>query len=410
MARNGEWNPQKWQFLGILGLQKVAKTDIIGVDKHRNNMIKRDIEQRIKDKIGKNKTIVIYGARQVGKTTLLLTIFGKDVPHDDILWLNGDNSSTQDVFSVSSVEAYRPLFERYKTVIIDEAQRIPDIGLKLKILQDNFGGKIQFVATGSSSFDLANKINEPMTGRKWTFWLPVPTAHELVESFGAADERVDLNTRLVYGSYPAVVMNPKDAREIVTELAIDSLYRDVLALGEIIKTDKLRTILKALALQVGSQVSMTELASLVGIDRKTVDKYISLLEQSFIIFRLPSFSRNLRNELKFSQKIYFYDNGIRNAIVNDFRPMDTRMDAGAVFENYVVAELKKKYHDDNIYFWRTTDGQEVDFVSERDGEISLYEVKWNERKNAKVPASFNDAYHPKEFVVVNRENAVEVLS
>ena len=372
-------------------------------------MIKRDLEQKIRDKLGKGKAIVIYGARQVGKTTLLMQIFGKDVPNDDVLWLNGDNDSTREMFKASSEEAYRPLFERYKTIIIDEAQRIPDIGLKLKIMQDNYGDKIQFVATGSSSFDLANKINEPMTGRKWTFWLPALTAHELVENNGLVAERGSLENRLIYGAYPGVVTAPEDARETITELADDGLYRDVLTLGEIIKTDKLRLILKALALQVGSQVSMNELAGLVGIDRKTVDKYISLLEQSFIIFRLPSYSRNLRNELKFSQKIYFYDNGIRNAVINDFRPMDARADAGATFENYIVSELKKHHHADNMYFWRTSDQAEIDVLIERDGELTAYEVKYNAKKTAKLPTSFVETYRPKEFVVVNRENCLEVI-
>ena len=372
-------------------------------------MIKRDQEQKIRDKLGKGKAIVIYGARQVGKTTLLMQIFGKDIPNDDVLWLNGDNDSTREMFKVSSAEAYRPLFDRYKTIIIDEAQRISDIGLKLKILQDNFGDHIQFVATGSSSFDLANKINEPMTGRKWTFWLPALTAHELAKSHGIVKESEMLPSRLIYGAYPAVVTDIKNAREIVTELADDGLYRDVLTLGEIIKTDKLRVMLKALALQVGSQVSMNELAELVGIDRKTIDKYISLLEQSFIIFRLPSYNRNLRNELKFSQKIYFYDNGIRNAIINDFRPMDARTDAGAVFENYVVSELKKVHHADNMYFWRTTDQAEIDVLIERDGELTAYEIKYNPKRVAKLPASFAAAYPLKEFVVVNRENCLDVL-
>ena len=372
-------------------------------------IIKREIEQKIRDKIGKGKVIVIYGARQVGKTTLLETIFGKDVPNDDTLWLNGDQDTTQSFFEVASPEAYAPVVLKYKTVIIDEAQRIPNIGLKLKILHDNFGDRVQFVATGSSSFDLANKINEPMTGRKWTFWLPVPTAAELAGAFGEIEEKANLANRLIYGSYPAVVTEPTDAREIVTELASDSLYRDVLTYGEIIKTDKLRTILKALALQIGSQVSMTELSSLVGIDRKTVDKYISLLEQSFIIFRLPSYSRNLRNELKFSEKIYFYDVGIRNAIINDFRPVDVRQDIGAVFENYVVSELKKKYHDDNLYFWRNTDQQEVDFVVERDGELAAYEVKYNEKRATKLPGVFEKAYQPKSFMIVNRENYLDTI-
>ena len=369
-------------------------------------MIKRDLEGKIRDKIGKNKVIVIYGARQIGKTTLLKMIFG-DQPN--VLWLNGDNETIRSTLDIASPEAFRPIFGNYSTVIIDEAQRIPDIGLKLKIMQDNFGDKIQFIATGSSSFDLANKINEPMTGRKWTFWLSAPSISELVNTYGYIHEKSNLETRLIYGSYPDVVVNPEEAQEIITELSTDALYRDVLSLGEIIKTDKLRTILKALALQIGSQVSMHEIAGLVGIDSKTVDKYISLLEQSFIIFRLPSYSKNLRNELKFSQKIYFYDNGIRNAIINDFRPLDIRQDAGAVFENYIVSELKKKHQSDNLYFWRNTDQQEIDIVLEKDHTLSAIEIKFNERKSPKIPNSFATTYQPTDFLVINRDNYLNLL-
>lgn len=371
-------------------------------------IIKRTIEKNIKQKLGSSKAIVIYGARQVGKTTLLQTIFGTPGSDKSTLWLNGDNASTRDMLSVASPEAFRPILAGYSTVIIDEAQRIEDIGLKLKIMQDNFGDHVQFVATGSSSFDLANKINEPMTGRKWTFWLPAPSAAELADSYGFAEEQGNLDNRLIYGSYPAVVTDLANARDTVTELASDSLYKDILSLGDIIKTDKLRMILKALALQIGSQVSLTEIASLVGIDRKTVDKYISLLEQSFIIFRLPSFGRNLRNELKFSQKIYFYDVGIRNAIVNDFRPMDSRPDSGALFENYIISELKKKHPKENIYFWRTTDQQEIDFVLERNGEITAIEVK--ERQVAKLPNSFLQAYSPAHIEVINHSNYLQYLT
>lgn len=370
-------------------------------------MIKRDLENKIQDKIGKGKAIVIYGARQVGKTTLLKIIFG-DNPN--VLWLNGDSETVRESLEVASPEAFRPILGNFTTVIIDEAQRIKDIGLKLKILQDNFGDKIQFVATGSSSFDLANKINEPMTGRKWTFWLPAPSASELVNTYGYIQEKANLESRLIYGSYPAVVTDLENAKETITELSSDSLYRDVLSLGEIIKTDKLRTILKALALQVGSQVSMNEIAGLVGIDSKTVDKYISLLEQSFIIFRLPSYSKNLRNELKFSQKIYFYDNGIRNAIINDFRSLDVRQDAGAIFENYAISELKKKYPNDNIYFWRNTDQQEVDFVLEKDGKLIAIEVKYNEKKTTKLPNGFAETYQPNDFKIINRDNYLDILA
>lgn len=374
-----------------------------------NKMIKREIEDEIRKRIGKGKTIVIYGARQVGKTTLLQQIFGKDEPNDDILWLNGDDEATLQMFEVASAKAYEPLFARYKTVIIDEAQRIPNIGLKLKILHDNFGKTTQFVATGSSSFDLANKINEPMTGRTWTYWLPSLSVKELSDYYGPFDVMTNLDNRLIYGTYPGVVTDMQNAREILDGLATSNLYRDVLTYGEIIKTDKLSVILKALALQVGNQVSMTELASLVELDRKTVDKYIALLEQSFIVFRLHSYAKNMRNELKFSQKIYFYDVGIRNALIQDYAPLAARNDVGALFENYVVAELVKKYRHDNVYFWRNNHQQEIDFIVQENGKLHAYEAKYNEKKSAKIPGVFEREYQPASYTVINRENYWRVL-
>ena len=370
-------------------------------------MIKREIEPEIRAQIGRGKTIVIYGPRQVGKTTLLHTIF------DDaggVLWLNGDEQSTQEMLAYASREAYAPIVASYQTVIIDEAQRIENIGLKLKILHDNFGDKVQFVATGSSSFELANKINEPMTGRKRTFFLPPISALELSSTNGYASEYANLRNRLLYGSYPAVVTDVGDAVATLRELANENLYKDVLNLGEIIKTNKLQEILKALAYQIGSQVSLNELAQLVGLDRKTVDKYIGLLEQAFVVFRLPSFGRNLRNELKSSQKIYFWDVGIRNAIIESFQAVDFRNDIGALFENYIVAELKKRPQSGNYYFWRNSEQQEVDFLSVMGDEIAATEIKWNEKRSARLPRIFVDTYQPKMTRIINRENYLMELT
>ena len=370
-------------------------------------MIKRDLESEIRGKIGTGKTIVIFGARQVGKTTLIQKIFGEE---EGVLWLNGDDDDTRAVMAKASKETLGKMIQGYKTVIIDEAQRIEDIGLKLKILHDNYSNEVQFVATGSSSFDLANKINEPMTGRKWTFWLPAFTARELVNDSNYITEYGNLENRLIYGSYPAVVTAEGGTRrEILDELKSDNLYKDVLSFGEIIKTTKLREILQALALQIGSQVSMNELGALLDIDRKTVDKYISLLEQAFIIFRLPSFKRNLRNELKTSQKIYFYDNGIRNALINDYRPVGLRDDAGALFENYIVSEMKKTHVSDNLYFWRNLEQQEIDLLIERDGVITAIEAKYSPKKSVKFPKSFEETYRPGREIVVNRENYLDLL-
>ena len=372
-------------------------------------MINREIEQKVRDylKSDQKKIVVIFGARQVGKTTLLKKIFENS---DDALWYNGDQSAVQAVFADADLEPLKNAVSGHKVVVIDEAQRIDNIGLKLKILYDNFGDSVQIVATGSSSFELANRVNEPLTGRKRTLRMFAPTVRELVANYGYVSEKGSLDSRLIYGMYPEVVTSGEDKRNIVSELASDNLYKDILSLTGIIKTDGLRRILQALALQIGGQVSINEISSLTGIDNKTVDKYISLLEQSFIIFRLPSFARNLRNELKTSQKIFFYDCGIRNAIVNDFRPIELRPDLGALFKNFVISELKKRFPDDNIYFWRTKDGKEVDYLLERDGEIVAVEVKWSKNKDVKIPRVFEETYSPKKAIVVNSENCLEVLA
>ena len=371
-------------------------------------MIDRKLESVIRKKMDDKdkKVIVIYGARQVGKTTLLNKIFKNQ---KDTYWLNGDESTTQSLFENFDVEKARRIVGDAKTIVIDEAQKIENIGLKLKILYDNFGDKVQFIATGSSSFDLANKINEPLTGRKWVYRMFSLSIEELVKENGYVKENSNLENRLIYGSYPAVINNPANAEEILKNLANDNLYRDILNFGEIIKTDYLQKILQALAFQIGSQVNINEISNLLGIDRKTVDKYISLLEQSFVIFRLKSYNKNLRNELKKSQKIYFYDLGIRNALINDFRPAELRNDLGDLFENYIVAEFEKKKYSlvgPDSYFWRTTDGQEVDYILSKNGELKAYEMKWK-KMNVRFPESFINEYTPASIEVINRDNYID---
>jgi predicted AAA+ superfamily ATPase len=369
-------------------------------------MIKRELEGRIRSKLGSGKAIVLYGARQVGKTTLLKTIFGDK---DDVLWLNGDEEIVRAVFENLSAQSVAPIIGDHGTLVIDEAQRIIDIGLKLKIIQDAYGDRVQIVATGSSSFDLANKVNEPLTGRKWEFWLPPLSFFELVSATDLISEKVSLENRLLYGSYPDIVTNPTDARERVAQLAKDNLFKDILNLSKIIKTNKLDKIVQALAFQIGSQVSINEIAGLVGLDNKTVEKYISLLEQSFVVFRLPSFSRNLRNELKASQKFFFYDVGIRNAVIDDFRPTALRSDIGGLFENYIIAEMKKA-SGHKSYFWRTSQQQEIDYVAMRDTELFAVEIKWSEKQTARIPRTFSETYHPADEFVINRANYAELFS
>jgi predicted AAA+ superfamily ATPase len=368
-------------------------------------MIERYLSPIIKDKVGDGKAIIIFGARQVGKTTLLKDIFAGD----DVLWLNGDEEEVRVAFENISAASFATVIGNKTVLIIDEAQRIEDIGLKLKIIQDAYGDKIQIVATGSSSFDLANKVNEPLTGRKWEYKMFPVSFREMVTYHGLVKERQHLENRLLYGYYPDIVMHPEDAKERLNQLVSDNLYKDILQLEGINKPAKLEKLLQALAFQIGSQVSINELASTVGLDNKTVEKYLSLLEQSFVIFRLPSFARNLRHELSASSKYYFYDVGVRNAIIDDFRNMSLRQDAGHLFENFVIAELQKSITSKKQYFWRTSQQQEVDYLTESNGAIEAVEIKWNENRNPRLPKTFIDQYHPTITSYINRENYHEFL-
>jgi predicted AAA+ superfamily ATPase len=371
-------------------------------------MIKRNLETLIQSYLKRKKAVIILGARQVGKTTLLNSMFA---PGPGVLWLNADESGTRAIFENLSAASFKSYLGKHKTVIIDEAQRIENIGLKLKILQDAYGKEIQFIATGSSSFDLANKINEPMTGRKWEFKMYPLTFTEMAEHHGLLAERNLLETRLLYGYYPDVVQNPGSEGEILSGLVNDNLYRDVFKWQEIRKPVQFENLAKALAYQIGSQVSMAELGVIAGLDKNTAEKYVRLLEQSFIIFRLGSFSRNLRNELKASSKFYFYDLGIRNALIGDFSPALARQDIGHLFENLVIAEFIK--HRDPFavgapgYFWRTTAGQEIDFLTDGGGKLSAYEIKWNPKIRAAFPRTFTEHYQPAVQAILHRDNFFE---
>jgi predicted AAA+ superfamily ATPase len=372
-------------------------------------MIYRSIEKDLIQRLFKGKAIVIMGARQVGKTTLLKKLFADG---NDILWLNGDQSATRALFENISLTSIRPIIGNSRILIIDEAQRIRDIGIKLKIIIDGMP-KLQVIATGSSSFDLANKINEPLTGRKWEYHLFPLSFNELANTTNVLEEIHSLPQRLVFGSYPEVINNVNDEQKTLVELTDSYLYKDILEFDSIHKPDKLVNLLQALAYQIGSEVSYTELSQLTGIDVKTVDKYITILEQAYIVFRLRSFSRNLRNELKNSRKIYFYDNGIRNAVIRDFSPAEVRGDVGALFENYIISERIKHKHYTNDYsisrFWRTSTQQEIDYIEEKDGKINAFEIKWNPNRKAKLPLSFKNAYPLASFNIINRNNFYEYL-
>lgn len=360
-------------------------------------MLPRTLENRIREKINKGKAIVVVGARQVGKTTLLQTIL-KDIDH---LFLDADDPTTRNLLSRPNTEQIRTIIGENKFIFLDEAQRIPEIGLTLKIIIDQFKG-VQLFVSGSSSFDLGNVLNEPLTGRKWEYELFPISWEEYENEIGYIKSEQQLENRLLYGFYPEVINNQGQERETLKNLVNSYLYRDILAFSGIKKPEVLEKLLQALAFQIGSEVNYNELAQSIGINKVTVQNYIEILEQGYIVFRLNSFSRNLRNEIKQNRKIYFYDNGIRNMIIGNLNQLDLRPDKGALWENFLVSERRKQnlYKDtfSKMYFWRTKQQQEVDFVEEKDGNIRGYEFKWNSKKS-KIPSTFIEAYHAEGFII-----------
>ena len=372
-------------------------------------MIQRILHNDIESQLFKGKAVVLMGSRQTGKTTLLRQIFENS---DDVLWLWGDDVDTQAMMENMTAARMYSLLGEKRVLVIDEAQRVKDIGLRMKVITDQMPD-VQLVATGSSSFELANHLNEPLTGRKWEYKLYPLSFGEMVAHHGLLTERRLLPHRLVYGYYPEVVTSVGNEQRVLKELTDSYLYKDVLTLGQVKKSDKLVALMQALSYQVGSQVSYSELANTVGIDVKTVESYIDVLEKSYIIFRLPSFSRNMRNELKNSKKIYFYDNGIRNSLIANFSQVEMRTDVGALWENFIVSE-RLKYNDYthrwcNRYFWRTREQKEIDYLEECDGVLSAFEFKYNPRKHTPVPKGFAENYKDASFMVVTSENMEEFI-
>jgi uncharacterized protein len=368
-------------------------------------MINRTLGTQIQARFFGGKTIVVLGPRQVGKTTLArqLTDALPDVP---TLWLTGDDPEAQQLLANAPLGRLRSLIHHNRLIIVDEAQRVAGIGVTLKLIHDNFPD-VQLLVTGSSALDLAEQTAEPLTGRKWEYLMLPLSFAELTQHHGLAEERGQLRHRLIFGAYPDVVNAPDVARETLSLLANDYLYKDLFRLEQLKKPVLLEHIVRALAFQVGSEVNYHEIGQLVGAAPQTVEKYIDLLEKAFIVFRLSAFSRNLRNEIKKSRKIYFWDNGIRNAVLGNFSSIETRTDVGALWENYLVSErFKLKEYARTFaksYFWRTTDQQEVDYIEELDGQLTVFEFKWNPQAKAKLPNSLNQAYPIKAFHVVTPE-------
>lgn len=374
-------------------------------------MINRILEDVLKEKLFKGKAIIILGPRQVGKSTLLRVIESK-LQEKKILNLNCDNNDTRKLLTEPGVNDLRRLLGGHEMVLVDEAQRVMNIGLTLKLITDQIPD-VQLIVTGSSSLDLSNQVNEPLTGRKFEYQLFPISVKELVDHYGFMEVNRNLFHHIIYGTYPDVINHPGDEPEILNNLAGSYLFKDVFLYQDIRKPEFIAQLLEALALQAASEVSYNELAQLLKTDPHTVERYISLLEKAFIIFRLRSFGRNVRNEIKKSRKIYFYDNGVRNAILGNFSALDSRTDAGALWENFFIAERIKFLHYNRIYanryFWRTTQQQVIDYVEETDGKLRAFEIKLNPKARVSFPKTFSTSYPGSSTHVVNPDTLWEFV-
>lgn len=368
-------------------------------------MITRTLEKTVKSHLDFKKAIVLIGPRQVGKTTLLQT-FSKAY-NKSVLTINCDEPDMRSLLQNKTSSELKSIIGNHQLVIIDEAQRVKNIGISLKLIIDQIKN-IQLIVSGSSALELANEINEPLTGRKWEFIMYPLSVQEMINHHSALEEKRQLSNRLIFGMYPDVINSAGREKEVLKNLTDSYLYKDLFAFKDVRKPEVIEKILQALSLQIGSEVSYNELADLVKSDPMTVSRYIDLLEKTMVVYRLPSFSRNLRNELKKSRKIYFYDNGVRNAIIANFQPLDLRKDKGALWENFLLSERLKfvQYNSlwCNRFFWRTKQQQEIDYLEERDGKLLAFEFKWNSSKTVKPSATFTKAYPENEFSLITPDN------
>ena len=373
-------------------------------------MIKRQITENIIKRLNTKKVVIIYGARQTGKTTLLKYIY--NLYSNESIFLNCDEPSVREqLTNVNSVNL-KQLVGNKKYVFIDEAQRIKNIGITLKLFVDELPDK-KILASGSSAFELANQIKEPLTGRKFEFILYPFSLNELITEYGKIELDMNLENRIIFGMYPEIVTDVENSKENLRLISESYLYKDILTFNEMRKPEILQSLVRALALQIGNQVSYAELSKLLKIDQTTVQKYIDLLEKSFVIFRLNSFSRNVRTELKKTRKIYFYDTGIRNALIDNFQPLELRADKGALWENFLISELIKKSANirdfSKFYFWRTKLQQEIDLIQENENGLFGYEFKWNKNSKVKIPLTFTKAYPDARIKIIDVNNFYELF-
>lgn len=372
--------------------------------------ITRLLQDDLSRNLFKGKAVLLYGPRQCGKTTLVKQLI--EVNDLDPVLLNGDDDQDVGVFQTVTASRWTQILGNKKSVFIDEGQKIPNLGRAIKLLIDS-RSDIQVIVTGSSSFALANSMEEPLTGRKFTYKLFPFCFKEMLNHFGFLEERKNLELRLIFGSYPEVVLSGPEMKNTIKSIAESYLYRDLMQYEGIRKPALLEKLLKALALQCGSEVSATELAGLLGVSRTLVESYLKILEQAFIVFPLNSYSTNQRNEIKKGVKYYFYDNGVRNAVLNDFTPIPMRNDVGALWENYLVSERMKRNAygkaDGLPYFWRTTDQMEVDYIEVTGSRIEAFEFKWNPQKKSRVTKAFTNRYPDAVVKTITPDNYDEFL-
>jgi uncharacterized protein len=373
-------------------------------------MIQRKLKKVVEKYLFKGKAIIITGARQVGKTTLVKEL-AESTGRSWLFW-NCDEPDVEQYLNRPSSTELKQRIGNKELLVIDEAQRIQNIGVTLKLITDNIK-HLQLIVTGSSALGLRDSIHEPLTGRKLEFQLHPFSYSELVGAFSESEENRLLEQRLIYGMYPGIVLTTLDKSKLLSELSGDYLYKDILSLDSVRKPSIIPKLLQALALQITGEVSLTELGEIAGCDRNTVIRYLDLLEKSFVIFTLPSLARNQRNEIKKTQKVYFWDNGIRNALINQFNPLALRDDAGKLWENFMVSEIiKKDQNEDKLasyYFWRTHQQQEIDLIREKNSLFDAFEFKWSPSGKFRLPVRFSSDYKVGSFKEVHRKNYPDVL-
>lgn len=375
-------------------------------------IIQRSVQEKIEEKLNSGKVILLLGARRTGKTFLIKQIIKNiNLPY---LLLNGEDFQVAAKLENKSISEYKQLVGNNKLLIIDEAQKIKDIGNILKLMIDEITG-LTIMATGSSVFDLTQKLGEPLTGRNINFKVFPIAQYELKDTENVIETFSNLEQRLILGSYPELFSLPgyTEKQEYLTELINSFLLKDILELDSIKNASKILNILRLLAFQVGSEVSFSEIGQKVALSRNTVERYIDLLEKTFIIYRLGGFSKNLRKEISKNSKYYFWDNGIRNAVISNFNPLSLRNDVGQLWENYVISERLKyltyQRISTNVFFWRTYDQQEIDWVEERGGTLLAFEIKYIQNK-VKIPIAWKEAYPESEFAVISKENYLDFIS